>query len=125
MWNFIKLNKLPISIVAFVLYTVLMVFGGWKVHTYYVGYQQNLEAKVEQVVKDGISTYQRNQAQGLEDTKNLLKDAKTNTIIKESTIVNRPIYMQQCIDQAGVDLLKQYREDSKNIINGTKKNEKN
>ncbi len=125
MWDFIKLYKLPISIVAFLLYTVLMVFGGWKIHTYYDGYQQNLEAKVQQVIDNGISTFQRNQAQGLEDTKNLLDSAKTNTIIKEKTIVNRPIYMQQCIDQAGVDLLKQYREESKDIINGTKKNEKN
>ena len=121
MWNFIKLYKLPISIVAFFLYTVLMIFGGWKVHTFYNGYQQSLNDKVELVVREGISTYQRTQAQGLEDTKKLLDGARTNTIIKEPTIINRPIYMQECMDQDGVDLLKQYRNESKNIINGGKK----
>lgn len=117
MWNFIKLDKPVIFIAAFLLYTVLTVFGGWQMHTYYDGYQQNIEAKVEKIVDEGITRFQRNQAQGLEDTKNLLEQARTNTIIKEPTIINRPIYMQQCMDQAGVDLLKQYREDSKNIIN--------
>lgn len=118
MWNFIKLYKLPISIAAFFLYTVLMVFGGWKVHTYYDGYQANLDQKVELIVKEGISTYQRTQAQGLEDQKDLLASAKTNTIIKEKTVLQQPIYMQQCMDQAGVDLLKEYRQQSADIING-------
>lgn len=121
MWNFIKLNKLPISIVAFFLYTVLMIFGGWKVHTYYDGYQANLDHKVELIVKEGISTYQRAQAQGLEDQKKLLEGTKTNTIIKEKTILQQPIYLQQCMDQAGVDLLKEYRKQSADIINGKTK----
>lgn len=121
MWNFIKLNKLSISIVAFFLYTVLMIFGGWKVHTYYDGYQANLDHKVELIVKEGISTYQRAQAQGLEDQKNLLEGAKTNTIIKEKTILQQPIYLQQCMDQAGVDLLNEYRKQSADIINGKTK----
>lgn len=118
MWNFIKLYKLPISVVAFFLYTVLMVFGGWKVHTYYDGYQANLDHKVELIVKDGISLYQREQAQGLEDQKKLLEGAKTNTIIKESKVINQPIYMKECMNQDGVDLLSEYKRQSAEIING-------
>lgn len=120
MLDFIKLYKLPITIVAFVLYTIVMVFGGWKVHTYYNGYQESLDQKVEKIIDAGISKYQSAQAQGLEDQKDLLADAKTNTIIKEKTILQQPIYLQQCMDQAGVDLLKEYRQNSADIINGKK-----
>jgi len=120
MLDFIKLYKLPITIVAFVLYTIIMVFGGWKVHTYYDGYKESLDQKVEKIVDAGISKYQSAQAQGLEDQKDLLADAKTNTIIKEKTILQQPIYLQQCMDQAGVDLLKEYRQNSADIINGKK-----
>ncbi|QOI71642.1 putative membrane protein [Erwinia phage pEa_SNUABM_47] len=121
MLEFIKLYKWPIGLAAFLLYTVLMLFSGWQVHTYYVGYQQNIEQKIEKIVDNGIRNYQQNQAKGLEDTKSLLDNARVNTIIKEPTIINRPIYMQQCMDQAGVDLLKQYKLDSKAAIEGTKK----
>lgn len=120
MLDFIKLYKLPITIVAFVLYTIIMVFGGWKVHTYYDGYKESLDQKVEKIVDAGISKYQSAQAQGLEDQKDLLAEAKTNTIIKEKTILQQPIYLQQCMDQAGVDLLKEYRQQSADIINGKK-----
>lgn len=120
MLNFIKLYKLPIIIVAFILYSIVLVFGGWKVHTYYDGYKESLDQKVEKIVDAGISKYQSAQAQGLEDQKDLLADAKTNTIIKEKTILQQPIYLQQCMDQAGVDLLKEYRQNSADIINGKK-----
>ncbi|UYE98587.1 structural protein [Xanthomonas phage XbC2] len=120
MLNFIKLYKLPIIIVAFILYSIILVSGGWKVHTYYDGYKESLDQKVEKIVDAGISKYQSAQAQGLEDQKGLLADAKTNTIIKEKTILQQPIYLQQCMDQAGVDLLKEYRQNSADIINGKK-----
>jgi hypothetical protein len=121
MFNFIKLYKLPLGIAAFLLYTVLTIFGGWQIHTYYNGYQDSLDQKVQKIVDEGISVYQRNQAQGLQDQKDLLSDARVNTIIKEKTILAKPIYLQQCMDQAGVDLLKQYKQESADIINGKKK----
>lgn len=93
-----------------------MLFAGWRVHTYYTGYQQSLEDKVQQVISSGISDYQRNQAQGLEDTQKLLSNLKANTIIKEPTIINRPIYSQPCMDQDGADLLKQNKEDSIKVL---------
>ncbi|SOK58431.1 hypothetical protein [Yersinia phage fHe-Yen9-04] len=120
MFNFIKLYKLPIVIVAFILYTVLMLFSGWQVRTYYDGYQQNIVEKVQKVVDTGVSTMQRNQAQGFENIKVNLKEANNKTIIKEPTIVNRIIYAQQCIDQDGVDLLQQYKQESINIREGKK-----
>lgn len=120
MLNFFKLYKWPLGLAAFLLFTVLMLFSGWQIRTYYDGYQQNIAEQVQKVVDNGISTFQRNQAQGLEDIKGNLKDVKTNTIVKESTIVNRPIYMQQCIDQDGVDLLQQYKDDSIKVREGKK-----
>jgi hypothetical protein len=121
MLNFIKLYKLPIGIVAFFLYTVLTVFAGWQVHTYYNGYQDSLNQKVEKIVNDGISDYQRKQAQGFEDQKALLAGAATNTIIREKTILEKPIYLQKCMDQDGVDELTRYKQESALIINGKKK----
>lgn len=98
-----------------------MLFAGWQIHTYYNGYQQSITDKVLKVVENGVSTYQSKQAQGLEDTKELLKNAKSETIIKERTIVNRPIYMNTCMDQDGVDLLTSYKNKAKSIIEGTSK----
>lgn len=121
MFNLIKLYKLPLIISVFVLYTVLLIFGGWQIHTYYNGYQDSLDQKVQKIVDDGISDYQRNQAQGLEDQKKLLKNSISNAIRKENDILNKPIYMQQCMDQFGMELLKKYKQESSNIITGEEK----
>lgn len=121
MLEFIKLYKWPIGLAGFLLYTVLMLFSGWQIHTYYVGYQENQAAQVQKIVKDGISEFQKNQAQGLADTLGLLDKAKVNVTTKEKTIINQPIYLEKCMDQPGVDLLKDYKEASAEIINGKKK----
>lgn len=44
---------------SILLYTVLMLFSGWQIHTYYVGYQENQAAQVQKIVKDGISEFQK------------------------------------------------------------------
>lgn len=92
-------------------------YSGWKVNSYYVGYQQNLEKIVQDSINKSVSDFQRQQAQGLEDTKKLLDGVKTNTIYKERTIVNKPIYLNGCMDEEGVNLLREYKNESSNIIN--------
>lgn len=96
--------------------------SGWKVHEYYVGYQQNLEKIVQESIDKGITDYQKKQAQGLEDTKKLLSGVKTNTILKENTntIINQPIYYERCMNQPGVDILEVYKKESALLINPPK-----
>ncbi len=118
MFNLIKLYRLPVCIGAFILYTVLTVLGGWQIHTYYTGYKENLDHKVEMIVKEGISNYQKEQAQNLIDQKDLLRSAAGKVQLKERTIIQQPIYMKTCINEAGAELLKQYKKESADIING-------
>ena len=101
-------------------YSFLLIFSGWQICTYYNGYKENLENKALQIVKDGISEYQKVQAQGLEDTKVLLQKQKSSTIIKERTIVEKPIYQNVCLDEDGVSILRDYKTRSAEIIGGKK-----
>ena len=117
--GFLSANRIPI---LFLILMSVSFYSGWKVHSYRVGYQQNLEKIVQESIDKSVSEFQKKQAQGLEDTKKLLANAKTNTILKENTIVNQPIYMNKCMEQQGVELLEDYKKESYFIINkGAKK----
>lgn len=104
---------------AFILYTSSVFYSGVKVHEYYVGYQQNIERLVQDSIDKSVSQFQRNQAQGLEDTKKLLKDVKTNTVIEKLPVyIDRPVYLNLCGDEDGVNVLEAYKKQSNSIRKG-------
>lgn len=104
---------------AFILYTSSVFYSGVKVHEYYVGYQQNIDRLVQESVDKSVSQFQRNQAQGLEDTKKLLKDAKINTVVEKLPVyIDRPIYFNLCGDEDGVNVLDAYKQKSNSIRKG-------
>lgn len=116
MINFFIKNKVAIFITAAVMCLMLSFTAGWKVHSYYVGYQQNIENTVKKEVQRGIDDMQRQNAQSLIDTQKKLDNLKSKTIIeKVPQIIDRPIYLQSCIDEDGVKILKQYKEESNKI----------
>lgn len=117
--TFFQKYKYLIMFTAFILYTSTVFYSGVKVHEYYVGYQQNIDRLVQESIDKSVSEFQRKQAQGLEDTKNLLKDAKVKTIEKQLPIyIDRPIYLNKCGDEDGINVLEAYKQQSNSIRKG-------
>lgn len=102
-------------ILIFIIWTSISIFGGWKINTYYQGYQNNLKAEVTQTIKDGISDMQSKQAQQLVSTINDLKSLDVRVIKESKTIIERPIYQTQCIDEDGLKKLQEYKDKSNAI----------
>lgn len=102
---------------AMILIVLLSVFSGWKANTYYTGYEMNLEKNVTASIKKEISDMQYQQAEQLTAKLSELKDQDFKVLRESQTIIERPIYSQQCIDQEGIELLKRYKEASNALRN--------
>lgn len=104
--------------ILFVLIMGLCAFGGWKLNTYYTGYKASLDQKIEKQVDQALSDIQKNQAQNLVETQELIKKGSAQIVeTKVPVIVERKIYQNICLDQDGVKVL----EDLKiNSIQGRK-----
>lgn len=99
-----------------VLFLVLFsLFCGWKANTYYRGYEMNLERNITESIHKEISDMQYKQAEQLTEKLNELNDQDFKVLRESKTIIERPIYSQECIDQDGIDLLKQYKGASNAI----------
>ena len=98
------------QIIIALLVIVLSVFAGWKLNTYYTGYQDNLKNEVTQTVQQGLRDIQQNQAKLLTDKLDELANQPFKIQKEKETILNQPIYSTQCIDQKGIDLLKKNQE---------------
>lgn len=116
MFNFIKQYQTTL-IVILVLIALSTAFGaGIKVHSYYVGYQQNIDRTIKDSVDKGMREIQRNNADNLADTQRKLDGLKGNTTIEKiPTIVDRPIYLQYCGDEDGAKVLRDYKEQSNRV----------
>lgn len=111
------MNQIIKGIVIFILWTTVSIFGGWKINTYYQGYQNNLKAEVTQVVKDSINDMQADNARQLASTIQGIKDLDVRVVRESKTIVERPIYQNQCIDEDGIKLLKDFKDKSNALRN--------
>lgn len=115
--DFLKAYKLPLFIILFLLYSVLMVFGGWKLNTYYTGYQSSIEQRIEKKVDDGLRNIEQQGAQNLKQTQDLIQNKQKDVITKEiPLIIDRPIYLNGCLDQDGVDALQRLKDIRKGAI---------
>lgn len=108
------------SIIIFIIVVVLSIFSGWKLNTYYTGYQTSLKQEVTQVVEQGLRDIQQNQAKVLTDKLNELNNQPFKIQKEKETIVERPIYSQQCIDNDGINLLKKNQENLNETRNKTR-----
>lgn len=100
---------------AIIVIVLFSVFSGWKANTYYTGYEMNLEKNVTASIKKEISDMQYQQAELLTTKLTELKEQDFKVLKESKTIIERPIYSKECIDQDGIDLLKQYKEASNAI----------
>ncbi len=108
------------SIIIFIIVVSISVFSGWKLNTYYTGYQTSLKQEVTQVVEQGLRDIQQNQAKVLTDKLNELNNQPFKIQKEKETIVERPIYSQQCIDNDGINLLKKNQENLNETRNKTR-----
>lgn len=100
--------------ILFVGLLALAMLSGWKLNTYYTGYQESIEQRIEKKVDDGLSRMQQEGARQLIETQKVLKDSSDEIISKQvPLIVDRPIYLNQCLDQDGKNILEQLRENSR------------
>lgn len=115
--GFFKSYKLPLLICSFIVYSAIATFVGWKLNTYYTGYQTSIEQRIEKQVDLGLQKIQQQGAKNLKDTQDLI-DNKQTQIIKEKVplIVDRPIYLNSCLDEDGVDVLRKLRDIRKGAI---------
>lgn len=112
MFSLLK-NKVLLSVVGILLSFALSFSLGWKVHSYYVGYQQNIERVVKDEVKEGLSQIQKDHAQNLLDTQKKLDNIKSNVVVERiPTFIDRPVYLNGCIDEDGAGTLHDFKLES-------------
>lgn len=102
------------QIMAVIVAIVFCLFVGWKSNTIWTGYQNEKVLLQQEAVEETIRASQATIAKSLEETKQGIIDAAKDNRNTVTTIIknNQPIYSQQCIDQAGIDQLKKYKEES-------------
>ena len=105
-----EIQKYIISGIVALIYTLLILIGGWKLNTYYTGYQLNKQHEVEVIVKEGMNKIQEKNASQLTELQNQLNNLKPGVIERQNTIIKQPIYSNTCIDQSGADSLSDYKK---------------
>lgn len=98
--------------ISFAVIMALCVLGGWKLNTYYTGYQSSLEQKVQKKVDDAMNQMQADQAKNLVETQQLIKDNAKVIETKVPVIVERKVYQNVCLDEDGWNVLKELKDNS-------------
>lgn len=112
MFSLLK-NKVVLGVIAVVLMYGVSFGFGWKVHSYYVGYQLNIERTVKEQIEEGLTQIQRDNAQSLLETQKKLDGIKSTVVVERiPTIIDRPIYLQRCLDEDGANILRDYKRES-------------
>lgn len=94
---------------------VLCLVLGWQSNNVWTGYKNEKvllqQEAVEQVMRDTQTTI----AKQFEDQKQTLIDLQKQNKDKVTTIIknNQPIYSNQCLDDAGIKQLQEYKDKSK------------
>jgi len=103
------------KIIAIVFAVFLCLFMGWKANDIWTGYKNEKVLLQQEAVTETIRQSQATIAKQFEEQKKSIVDLASQNHNTTTTIIknNQPIYQQQCIDQAGLDQLKKYKEDSK------------
>lgn len=98
--------------IAFVLLMVSCAFGGWKANTFYSGYKESIELKIEKKVDTALSKIENQNTQNFVETKQIMKDNAKVIEIKVPVIVEREVYKNVCLDEEGVKLLNDLKQNS-------------
>lgn len=118
----LDIQKYLIAAIIGVLYSALMIFGGWKAHVWYTGYETAKLDKIEKVVNTQNTELVAGIATQFEEQKQVLQAASDDITAKMKNVTINKIYTNQCLDQNGVDLLKELK-DKGNATRGVSTNE--
>lgn len=104
------------QIILFGIFICLVFLGGWNARIWYDGNKESQELKVQQLVSEGISKIQQENAKNYEDMKIKLDERKVEIIEKDvPKFIDRPIYLNKCIDEDGAKTIDKFRTESINI----------
>lgn len=102
------INKIPIKMILTLLIFLGSFFLGYKYHSYKTDSESLVALQAAKEVSRVFEKRESEIAKVVEDRLSSLKD--NEKIIEKRTreIVERPIYLSQCIDQDGLDIINSY-----------------
>ena len=88
------------------------VYGGWSANTYYTGYKQSIDQKIEKQVDSALSKIQQENAKNYIETKKIMQDNAKVIETQVPVIIEREVYKNVCIDEDGFRLLNDLKQNS-------------
>lgn len=87
--------------------------AGWKANTYYTGYQESIEQQIAKKVDIALDKMQQENAKSYLETKKIMEDNTKVIETKVPYIVEREVYKNVCLDEDGVKVLNELKQNSK------------
>lgn len=94
--------------------------SGWKANTYYTGYQQSIEQQIAKQVDVALDKMQQENAKNYIETKKIMEDNAKVIETKVPYIVERKVYKNVCLDEDGVKILNDLKQNSQAMRNKLK-----
>ena len=88
------------------------VYGGWMANTYYTGYKLSIDQKIEKQVNAALSKMQQENAKSYIETKKIMQDNAKVIETQVPAIIEREVYKNVCLDEDGVKLLNELKQNS-------------
>lgn len=88
------------------------VYGGWSANTYYTGYKESIDQKIEKKVDSALAKMQQENAKNYIETKKIMQDNAKVIETQVPIIVEREVYKNVCLDEDGVKLLNDLKQNS-------------
>ncbi|EOR9074253.1 hypothetical protein FOI42_RS03970 [Escherichia coli] len=98
--------------IAFVLLMASCTFGGWKANTFYTGYKESIELKIEKKVDAALSKIESQNTKNYVETKQIMQNNAKVIETKVPVIIEREVYRNVCLDEEGVKLLNDLKQNS-------------
>ncbi|EHU8780782.1 hypothetical protein N0S44_000013 [Escherichia coli] len=87
--------------------------AGWKANTYYTGYQESIEQQIAKKVDIALDKMQQENTKSYLETKKIMEDNTKVIETKVPYIVEREVYKNVCLDEDGVKVLNELKQNSK------------
>ncbi|HHT8265837.1 TPA: hypothetical protein ACT2UD_004729 [Escherichia coli] len=98
--------------ISFVLLIGGSAYAGWEANTYYSGYQLSIEQQIAKKVDTALDKMQQENAKNYLETKKIMEDNAKVIETKVPFIVEREVYKNVCLDEDGVKVLNELKQNS-------------
>ncbi|EPE1232909.1 hypothetical protein ACSGOQ_006188, partial [Escherichia coli] len=79
---------------------------------YYTGYKESIDQKIEKKVDSALAKMQQENAKNYIETKKIMQDNAKVIETQVPIIVEREVYKNVCLDEDGVKLLNELKQNS-------------